>query len=180
VSLWGDSSLWVLPRDVSDHCPLVLKEGGWDWGPRPFRFNDYWLDNRSFKGVVEEAWRGFPSEGWMGFVLKEKLKGLKMKIKEWHKGEYGDMEAKIDKMVEKIRLLDVKGEDMGLCAEEILCRKNLFGDLWKLLKAKDSNLVQRARSRWLKDGDVNSKYFHKRVILRNNRNSIKAVKLGEE
>jgi exonuclease III len=30
ISLWGESSLWVLPRDVSDHCPLVLKEGGWD------------------------------------------------------------------------------------------------------------------------------------------------------
>lgn len=23
--LWGDSSLWVLPRDVSDHCPLILQ-----------------------------------------------------------------------------------------------------------------------------------------------------------
>ena len=44
--LWGESSLWVLPRDVSDHCPLILKEGGWDWGPRPFRFNNFWLENR--------------------------------------------------------------------------------------------------------------------------------------
>jgi len=26
--VWGDSSLWVLPRDISDHCPLLLKEGG--------------------------------------------------------------------------------------------------------------------------------------------------------
>ena len=33
---WGDTSLWVLPRDVSDHCPLILKVGGWDWGPNPF------------------------------------------------------------------------------------------------------------------------------------------------
>jgi exonuclease III len=28
ANLWGDSSLWVLPRDVSDHCPLILKEAG--------------------------------------------------------------------------------------------------------------------------------------------------------
>lgn len=54
-SLWGESSLWVLPRDVSDHCPLVLKEAEWDWGPRPLRFNNYWLENNDFKGVVEEA-----------------------------------------------------------------------------------------------------------------------------
>lgn len=38
TQMWGPSSLWVLPRDVSDHCPLLLKIGGWDWGPRPFFF----------------------------------------------------------------------------------------------------------------------------------------------
>jgi hypothetical protein len=36
VPLWGQSSLWVLPKDVSDHCSLVLKYKGWDWGLRPF------------------------------------------------------------------------------------------------------------------------------------------------
>jgi len=53
--MWGDNSLWVLPRDVSDHCPLILKYGEWDWGPKLFRFNNFWLENSKFKGVVEEA-----------------------------------------------------------------------------------------------------------------------------
>jgi hypothetical protein len=43
VQAWGENALWVLPRDVLDHCPLVLKNGGWDWGPRLFRFNNFWL-----------------------------------------------------------------------------------------------------------------------------------------
>ena len=34
VSFWGENSLWVLPRDVSDHCPLILKNEGWEWGPK--------------------------------------------------------------------------------------------------------------------------------------------------
>jgi endonuclease/exonuclease/phosphatase family metal-dependent hydrolase len=46
LSLWGFSSLWVLPRDVSDHCPLILKRNGFDWGPKPFRFNNVWLDHK--------------------------------------------------------------------------------------------------------------------------------------
>jgi len=68
--VWGDNTLWVLPRDVSDHCPLVLKNGGWDWGPKPFCFNNFWLQNRNFKGVVEEGWRNQTVGGWMSFVLK--------------------------------------------------------------------------------------------------------------
>jgi len=177
--LWGDDSLWVLPRDVSDHCPLVLNDGGWDWGLRPFHFNNFWLDHCDFKGVVEEAWRDFPSNGWMCFVLLEKLKALKARVKEWHKGEYGDMEARIVKMVEDIHALDVRGEEVGLSGEEVQRRKSLFGDLWKILKAKDANMVQRARSRWLKNGDANTKYFHKCVKLRCSRNSIKALKVGD-
>jgi len=33
----------------------LFKNGGWDWGPNPFRFNNFWLQNQKFKGVVEEA-----------------------------------------------------------------------------------------------------------------------------
>jgi len=73
TQFWGPSSLWVLPDDISDHCPLVLKIDGWDWGPRPFRFNNFWLENNKFKGVVEGIWRSCNSSGWMSFVLKEKL-----------------------------------------------------------------------------------------------------------
>ena len=69
---WGATSLWMLPRDVSDHCLLVLKLRGWDWGPRPFRFNNFVLENKKFKGVVEDWWRNRNSSGWMSFVLKEK------------------------------------------------------------------------------------------------------------
>lgn len=67
-----------------------------------------------------------------------------------------------------------------MSGEDVHRRKSLFGELWRLLKAKDVNMVQRARSRWLTNGDANSKYFHKCVKLRHNRNSIKALKVGEE
>ena len=89
-------------------------------------------------------WNAFPSNGWMSFVLREKLKALKLKIKEWHKEEYDDMDAGVDKLVEDIHELDVRGEEVGLNGEEIQRRKSWFGDLWRLLKAKDANMVQRA------------------------------------
>jgi hypothetical protein len=83
--LWANPSLWVLPRTVSDHCPLVLKYNGVDWGPKPFWSNNHWLLQSEFKGLVEDFWRNCNFTGWMTFILKEKLKGLMMCIRGWHK-----------------------------------------------------------------------------------------------
>jgi exonuclease III len=58
IEEWGDCWVWVCPRGVSDHCPLVLKYAENDWGPKSFRFNNYWLDHKDFKKVVEDCWRG--------------------------------------------------------------------------------------------------------------------------
>ena len=70
--MWGEVSLWALPRDVSDHCPLIVKMGGWDWGPKPFRFNNHWLQNSNFKGVVEGLWRDQRVGGWIKHVKVRK------------------------------------------------------------------------------------------------------------
>lgn len=70
---WGDVNLWVLLWDVSDHCPFLLKVKGWDWGPKPFCFNNFWLDNGDIKKMVEEVLRSSNLSGWMGYLLTDKL-----------------------------------------------------------------------------------------------------------
>jgi hypothetical protein len=78
---WGDCLVWVCSRDVLDHCPLVLIYAESEWGPKPFRFNNYWLDHKDFKKEVEDCWRAHEINGWMAFVLKEKLRALKFFFK---------------------------------------------------------------------------------------------------
>jgi hypothetical protein len=77
-----------------------------DWGLKPFRFNNFWLQNRNFKGVVEEAWRNHGGRGWMGFVLQSKLKGLKGVIREWSRVEYGNVDMRLNSLREEIEELD--------------------------------------------------------------------------
>jgi hypothetical protein len=71
LQLWGQQSLWVMQRSVSDHCPIILRCGDFDKGPRPFRFNNHWLQNDGFKKIVEDSWHEQQVEGWMGYIMKE-------------------------------------------------------------------------------------------------------------
>jgi hypothetical protein len=65
-----------------------------DWGPKPFRFNNFWLQHKSFKNLVVQTWEQQLVSGWMGFVLKDRLKGLKTIIKEWNAEVFGNAETK--------------------------------------------------------------------------------------
>ncbi|GAU32684.1 hypothetical protein TSUD_145580 [Trifolium subterraneum] len=134
--MWGSPNVWVLPRDVADHCPLVLRYSSADWGPKPFRFNNFWLENRDFKEVITNAWEAQHLEGWMGFILRERLKGLKLVIKDWSQKTYGVEEGKKKQLICEIKALDLKSESLGLVEGEVVERKRLFEELWKILNIK--------------------------------------------
>lgn len=68
---------WGLGRVLSDHCPIILKVDSRDWGPKPFRFLNAWTLHPKFKMVVKEFWESSDIQGWAGFRVARKLKGLK-------------------------------------------------------------------------------------------------------
>lgn len=81
LAKWPTSAQSVLARNFSDHCPVLLRSKNADWGPKPFRLLDCWLSDKSFHKVVTESWSSNSQSGWGGYVLKEKIKALKKKIK---------------------------------------------------------------------------------------------------
>jgi hypothetical protein len=80
---WTNPNVWALSRDVSDHCPLVVQYNSSEWGMKPFQFNNFWLQHKSIKYVVVQHWDGYACSGWMGFVIKDRLKNLKICLKSW-------------------------------------------------------------------------------------------------
>jgi hypothetical protein len=59
---------------------------------------------------VKGEWESYDVGGWMGYVLKEKLKRLKGALKKWNKEVYGNVDSKIAALVGEIEELDLKGE----------------------------------------------------------------------
>ncbi|KHN30788.1 hypothetical protein glysoja_039726, partial [Glycine soja] len=98
LSKWSASSQYTLKRNFSDHCPVMLKSQSIDWGPKPFRILDCWLKDQSFKKLVQQTWSHNNQRGWVGYVLKQKIKALKVSIKEWKKTHFGDTLSKYKKI----------------------------------------------------------------------------------
>ncbi|MCH85435.1 cytochrome P450, partial [Trifolium medium] len=177
--LWGEPSQWALPRDVSDHCPIILRYSSQLWGPKPFRFNNFWLDHRGLRDFVTRVWCRPSTHGWMAYRLKEKLKALKGDLKIWNHEVFGNLDYSIELVTEVIKDLDLKAERGPLSREEIDDRSKGFTELWRLLKCRDSQMFQRSRSRWLKEGDANTGFYHASVKRRGRRNSILALRVGD-
>lgn len=47
----------ALPKPCSDHCPILLDSKCESWGPRPFGFELFWLENKQRSGGVW-MWKG--------------------------------------------------------------------------------------------------------------------------
>lgn len=69
-------------RRLSDHCPIFLYVDEENWGPRPSRMLKCWQDTPGYKQFVRDKWKSFQIVGWGGFVLREKLKLIKLALKE--------------------------------------------------------------------------------------------------
>ena len=151
-----------------------------DWGPKPFRILNCWLTDKSFREVVNQCWNSAQVSGWGAYVLKEKIKRLKCRLKIWNKEEYGDSFKKVQHLEVELNKLEEDTLHRQMTDLEISRRKKLQEDLWVAAQAHEALLRQKSRSRWLKEGDCNTRFFHIRVNANRNTNCIKGLLIEGE
>ena len=84
----------ILPRPVSDHCPILLDNEGIRSGPSHFHFEIMWLKFEGFKDLLRNWWQGLHFVRSFSFVLASKLKALKRILKVWNKEVFGKVKTK--------------------------------------------------------------------------------------
>lgn len=82
ISRWRITAQWVGDRDVSDHCPIWLISSKANWGPKPFRFNNCWLEHKDFHKEVKECWESNHMQGRHSFILKRETEEAERASKE--------------------------------------------------------------------------------------------------
>jgi hypothetical protein len=164
-------------RGLSDHFALVLASDEANWGLRPLRMLKCWRDVPGYSVFVKEKWQSLRVDGWGGFILKEKLKLMKGALKEWHLTHSQNLSSRIDSLKVRLAGLDLKGEEDTLSEAELKDLHGVTTGIHSLSRLQGSINWQQSRSRWLRKGDANSKYFHSMLASRRRGNSISSVQV---
>jgi hypothetical protein len=137
-----------------------------------------WSDYSGYDDFVREQWASFNITGWGGFVLKQKLKLMKSRLKKWHYRHSQNLEGKIMEFKNRISVLDAKGEAETLLEEEFEELHNLSVQLHSTARIQTSIRWQNSRFNWLKEGDANTNFFHGVMSTRRRQNAIHMVSIN--
>ena len=181
LDYWPMTSCSTLVRHSSDHNPLLISFTKYiAQGPIPFRFQKLLLGHSDFLKIVQVAWQSFEVCGCPMFILQRKLKLLKPILKEWNLNVFGNVHIAVDSAraaLEKIQLaISLDGFTDVRHVEELLAQDALSN----ALLVQEKFWAEKARVRWVREGDRNTGYFHTLAKIRRARSSITSLRIGND
>ncbi|KAL8497360.1 hypothetical protein ACS0TY_020881 [Phlomoides rotata] len=141
LNKWPGQILREGKRALSDHVPIFIEGSNKDWGPRPFKFFNQWIQHPGYKELIEKVWSTSTKQGWASFVIKEKLKEVKTELKSWSKEIFQGLDRRIEVKKEEVERLDLIDDTFGLEDEETSRRQDLLGDLMLESSWREGQLI---------------------------------------
>lgn len=178
-SAFPNSHVCCLASDVSDHVPLLFRS---DWDRKRFklfRFKRMWTLDESFSNNVRNWWTS-PSNIRDGVTnLVTRLRLMRSECKKWSRTHFGSINKIKIELLNNIRTLDIVEEDRDLTMSERADRLALKNEYQQILRKEEIMWKQRSKVRWLKEGDYNTKFFHRAACFKHKKNFISGLMIED-
>ena len=147
----------------------------------PFKFNCVWLKDPTFNKLVTDFWRrDGVDEGLRGWEkLTDKLRRLKVMVKQWEyrkklalKKEYRVIEDNISKIYKEMLQVPPNSEVYSIL-EKLEARN------FEILKIQETSWKLKSIIKWLKEGYLNTSFFHKCTDSCRNKNAIWGIQVAD-
>ncbi|XP_061993936.1 uncharacterized protein LOC133711869 [Rosa rugosa] len=164
----------TLPLSKSDHNPLLIEVNPEPpcrmFFPKRFRFEEMWYQHEGCSSVVDRGWMT-PSTGAPMLQVGQKIKHTGNLLLEWHAGVFQQRHVEMRLVQDKLATIMSKPFEPSQFEEQ----KALQFRLNELLTINETYWRQRSRIQWLKEGDRNTPFFHRRASNRRSRNKVTGI-----
>ncbi|XP_031122605.1 uncharacterized protein LOC116025505 [Ipomoea triloba] len=173
-----DARVELKSRATSDHSPIILTATNSSMtAPKQYRFQNMWISHPGFQELVSTNWIQ-PADGGGMRALSYKLKRLKQALCIWNKEVFGNIFDKVKSLERSVTEAEQQFDDNpNETNREILSKEQAL--LQQALKQEECFWKQKARIKWLREGDANTKFFHETVKDRHRRQRISSIKNNE-
>ncbi len=174
LSMFPNASLHHIDNGTSDHCPLWLSLNAnitrYSSPRRPFRFEEIWLTDLRCRDVVNEAWNHDVRVESMAMV-HNKIRNCRKLLRSWSKDHFSNVTRELNKKkawLKEAESLSRRGGDHSRA-------KALKQEVTLLYGREETMWRQRARTKWLRCGDRNTRFFHQSATQRRRHNFIESL-----
>uniref|UniRef100_A0A0D3BU43 Endonuclease/exonuclease/phosphatase domain-containing protein n=1 Tax=Brassica oleracea var. oleracea TaxID=109376 RepID=A0A0D3BU43_BRAOL len=178
VSLLPQSTATFLSPNFSDHSPCVL-----DLalplpisGTRPFKFLDYLTKRPKLLPIAADLWI---QTGGTATTLGElcwKLKQIKRVLRKINRENFSKIQERV--AIANNLLKIVQGQALQDPSPALFQKERELTEKWEFLRTiEEAYFRQKSRINWLKEGDLNTSYFHRIWKVRTAVNSIRSFVL---
>lgn len=161
LNYWYSVSCCTLTRSKSDHFPLLvsLKKEERNYSSS-FKFFKMWSSHPDCIKVVSEVWSS--SIVWCPmFILSQKLKMLKLRLKTWSKVTFGDVNKRVESAMAKVDQVQQVIISAGYSDVLFDQEKEVQLELQQGLSCQEDFWKEKARIDWHINGDRNTEFFTK-------------------
>jgi len=180
-SLFPTIFIQKLPREISDHNPLILSPASNPPQRKiPFRFETSWLKQPDFMEKVKNLWE-LPCHAESAMDrIQSKLKRFKQYFKGWGFNIQGENRRMRAELQEELLCIEQMEEESLLPLSMLNRKVEIQSKILKLLGDEELYWLKRSHETWLHEGDNNTEYFHRVANGRKRKNNIISFKKDDE
>lgn len=174
--LFPDAITDFLPEGLFDHSTAIVSMTSCSHkGKAPFRYYNWWTYTEGFAEKIFDCWK-IPIQGTSMYRLVMKLKMLKKIPRSIGKNNHPNLE-KDDREAElHMKQCPKEMNDNPLDVSVREKEKQAAAQYKSVHDGYMSHLKQREKAHWLKEGDVNSSFFHNSISQGRVKNNIYEIK----